>query len=290
MWRPWITSTICRLIHSCRHQLPRIAQLLICPSFFRENQISSWHSSKNEKHFVKASTLWLDFDGGQFTPEDFVKIFWSECPTSLRHSFLIFNSFNRTPEIPNKFRVVMFLQRPARTIKQYKAGFDYVERRLLKAGFTRQMTQLDPNSRSPVQSYYQPCTNRKFPDMAFFNEYGTGTDELRRYSLDLQAIEATTRQPIVILTHPTKRKFAMSRRAAKLKAQLFSMKEGRHRLQYLFAVELKKLGACEKRIEQELRDCLGQSDKITGKIDDTLRSLRKWRQWRGGRMHRCVVH
>jgi hypothetical protein len=37
---------------------------------------------------------------------------------------LIFNSFSRCPEMPNKFRVIMFYKQPAHSIPEHRAVYD----------------------------------------------------------------------------------------------------------------------------------------------------------------------
>jgi hypothetical protein len=60
-----------------------------------------------------------------------------------------------------------------------------------------------------------------------------------------------------------------------MKAELASLSEGRHRKQYLFALELRKLGATDMEISQQLRECLGIESRMLKKIEDTIKSLNK---------------
>jgi hypothetical protein len=244
---------------------------LFCPSFFDPKPGSTGY--KREEHFSKASFLVLDFDGGDVGPEDFVREFWPQASTITRHSFIICNSFSRSPDQPNRFRIIMFFKKPARTVTEYNSCFDYVERRLTKAGFAPSTSGMDSNSRSPAQSYYLPGTNRKFPDHAFFENYGTKTKELERYALDPHAINGSQRIKPIYVPFAAPSDFEMSERAQNMKAELASLSEGRHRKQYLFAIELRTLGATDMEIRQQLRECLGTESRMLKKIEGTIKSL-----------------
>ena len=82
-----------------------------------------------------------------------LRLFGTKARTYERHSFLICNTFSRSADMPNKFRVIMFFKRPARSVGAYRACFDYVENRLEAAGFPPNLSGLDSNSRKPTQLF-----------------------------------------------------------------------------------------------------------------------------------------
>ena len=54
---------------------------------------------------------------------------------------------------------------------------------------------IDLSCRSGVQSFYIPCTNRAYPDHAFFEQYGTETRDIARYGIDPSSYEKTAPVP-----------------------------------------------------------------------------------------------
>ena len=123
---------------------------------------------RRQEHFKQSSFLVLDFDNGALSPERFVEIFWSKARWGRKRSFVICNSFSRSAEQPNRFRVILFYKRPATSIEQHKAIVADVIGRLEANGFPNSSHGLDPNCKSGVQSFYLPGTTRKHPDWAFF--------------------------------------------------------------------------------------------------------------------------
>ena len=243
---------------------------LFCPSAF--DPAPGTEGYKRHEHFQRASFLVLDFDNGELTPDDFIEIFGHE----ERHSFLICNSYSRSPEQPNRFRVMMFFKSPARTVEQYRACFDYVAQRLRTAGFSPDRSKLDGCCRSPAQSYYLPGTNRDFPDHGIFQTYGTTTREIKRIGLDPHILEATRPKGV----HPTDisqpGKFRWTENARSMQTTLKKLKEGRHGLQFEFAVELACHGAKEPDIREALKDCLGTDPRMKKKTDDSIKSLKRY--------------
>ena len=79
----------------------------------------------------------LDFDNGMVSPEIFDKAFWSEAKRGTKASFVMCNSFSRSAEKPNKFRAILFYRRPAMSLEEHEAVFDWVAQRLSEAGFQR---------------------------------------------------------------------------------------------------------------------------------------------------------
>ena len=96
---------------------------------------------RRQKHFKQASFLVLDFDNGALSPERFVEIFWSKAERGQKRSFVICNSFSRSAEEPNRFRVIMFYKRPATSIEQHKAILGDVIHRLEANRFPERLTR-----------------------------------------------------------------------------------------------------------------------------------------------------
>ena len=123
---------------------------------------------KQDHNFLSASCLVLDFDNGSFSPEDFIRLFWRQPGDHRKRSFLICNTFSTSSTQPNRFRVIIPFQRPVMSKDVFQAIYDQIVDRLMRSGFTKDELGLDPGSRSPSQSFYVPCTNRRHPNDAFF--------------------------------------------------------------------------------------------------------------------------
>ena len=121
------------------------------------------------EHFRSASGLVLDFDDGEMSPREFERIFWSEAGRGRKISFVLVNTFSRRADRPNKFRVVIPFRRPAKSVEEFHAAYDYILRRIEERGYRKppRVTDgpdldaggLDRSSRSPTQIFYWPCTN-----------------------------------------------------------------------------------------------------------------------------------
>jgi len=140
-------------------------------------------SLRQGANFVRSSFLVLDFDDGQLSPEKFIELFGSKSVPEKRLSFVICNTFSRSADQPNRFRVIVLYQYPAESIKEHQAAYDYIEYKLDTAGWPPAMSGLDKVSRTGVQSFYLPCTNRMEPDWAMFQVHNTKSEEIRSYGL-----------------------------------------------------------------------------------------------------------
>ena len=123
----------------------------------------------------------------ELSPEQFEAIFDPPTKSGSRSeglSFVIYNSFSRRPEEPNRFRVIVFYSEPARSLAAHQGTYDEVVRRLAEAGYPPKTSGLDPNCRSGVHSFWMPATNRAFPEWAFFRPHNTKTRELRRHAIN----------------------------------------------------------------------------------------------------------
>jgi hypothetical protein len=121
------------------------------------------------EHFQSASGLVLDFDNGEMSPQEFERIFWSEAGRGRKLSFVLMNTFSRRADRPNKFRVLIPFRRPAKSVEEFHAAYDYILRRIEERGCRKpprisdgpdlDAGGLDRSSRSPTQIFYWPCTN-----------------------------------------------------------------------------------------------------------------------------------
>ncbi len=129
--------------------------------------------------------LTLDFDNGQLSPETFEDIFWAKAGAAEKRSFVIYSTFSRSDDAPNRFRVIMFFKRPATSIDEYQAVHDSVVKRLELAGFPPEISGLDRACRSPVQLFYMACKNRDHQELAFYHTYGLSrARDIERYGID----------------------------------------------------------------------------------------------------------
>ena len=138
---------------------------------------------RRQENFDKSFFLVLDFDDSKITPNDFIRLFGRKAPINDRLPFLIFNSFRRSPAMPNRFKVIIFYQCPATSVDEHQAAFDYIQWRLEEAGWGEKTVGLDRGCRSGNQSFYMPCTNRHHPDWAIFEAHNTRTDEIKQLGL-----------------------------------------------------------------------------------------------------------
>ena len=110
----------------------------------------------------------LDFDGndqpyheGSITPEGFEKIFNSKRANRAKGhhklSYVIHSTYNRCADNPYKFRVIVFLKRPATSQAEYQAVIHHVQDVLAQNGYPE--SGLDPNSMKPGQLFRMPCKN-----------------------------------------------------------------------------------------------------------------------------------
>jgi len=146
-------------------------------------------------NFEQSSMMVLDFDGGDLSIEDFERIFWTDAGKGKR-SFVICNTFSRCEDQPNRFRVFMFYKHPVYSLGLHRAIYDSIVGRLKANGFTEKSAELDSNCRHGNQSFYVPCTNRRYQEQAYFKQYGTKTRDVERYAIDPE-LYAKTAMPTV---------------------------------------------------------------------------------------------
>ena len=215
---------------------------------------------RRQDYFKQSSFLVLDFDNGELSPERFVEIFWSKAGRGQKRSFLICNSFSRSLQQPNRFRVIMFYKRPATSIGQHKAILDDVIRRLEANGFPDGSHGLDPNCKSGIQSFYLPCTNRDHRKSAIFRDFGLKTRELERCAIDPADYLLAAPGPSLVpnAAHgPIVLSAAIRERIDAATAELRSLKAGRHQAVFETAMALARFGLSEAEVRGELLQAVG---------------------------------
>ena len=238
-------------------------------------------------YFRQSSFLVLDFDDGNLSPEEFERIFWHEAGWGQKRSFVICNSFSRSPDKPNKFRVIMFYKRLATSLFQHKAVLESVVARLEVHGYSKQSAKLDPACWSGVQSFYVPCTNRDHQGWAFFRTHGTKGRDIERCAIDPVLFGKTHIPSNPVLAPPLKPVIVSSVSRQQIDAataQLRSLTEGRHQPIFDTALALSRLGLSSTEVEAELVFAVGSDSGMRRKVSDAMKSLERygwfsWRRW-----------
>jgi hypothetical protein len=142
-----------------------------------------------------SDALILDFDGGDFSKDDFIRIFnengTGRYKKSNKLSFVMYNSFSCGPERygengdlishPNKFRVILPFKE-AVSAEEFKSSYLWIKKIIENNGFTNH--KLDIQCGNPNQMYYAPCINFEFPEYVFFEKVNMQSREIERYALN----------------------------------------------------------------------------------------------------------
>ena len=226
-------------------------------------------------YFKKSSFLVLDFDDGNLSPEKFASIFWADAGRGQKRSFVVCNSFNRSAEAPNRFRAILFYKRAATSLEQHKAVYAAIVARLEIHGFTAQSSNLDPQCKSGLQSFYLPCTNEGHPKWAFFTAYGTKTRDLERCAIDPVAYSKTTvvSRLVPSITFRSNDASGTTSREKIDEAVAYLQKTGRREAIFDSAMNLCRLGLSRTEVEVELLHAVGREAKMQKKVSDALRYL-----------------
>jgi hypothetical protein len=242
---------------------------------------------RTQANFVATSMLVLDIDDGILSPERFAEIFWSKAGRAQKYSFIICNSFSRSPEKPNRFRAMMLFKKPARSLLEFEAVLGSIVSRLESSGFPPGKSGLDDNCKSGVQSFFLPCTNRAHPDHRFFRTYGTKTREIERYGIDpstyfktaapKKKMERAARSSIIVEEIPQ----SLSPELEIIRSELKRMREGRHALFFKYACRLAKhFKGNRSTVSMYLNDVAGSDRKLQAWVKPALRSLEGYRRIR----------
>jgi Type III restriction enzyme, res subunit len=232
---------------------------------------------RKKDYFLQSSFLVLDFDDGNLSPEAFESIFYHKGKGKVKTSFVICNTFSRSPDKPNKFRVILFYKKPTLSISDHHDMFDAIVERLADAGFSKEAAQLDPACRSGVQSYFMPCTNRHFPESAFFRCHGLKTRQLERYALD----PARVKNIPLGLEHVTPNVSFISEVSREAidaaTATVRGKTSGRHTPFFMAGLHLAHLGLPKALVEAELYSVAGGEAKMRSKVLGVISSIDKYK-------------
>ncbi len=236
--------------------------------------VDNGKSFRTQDSFLSAFAMVLDFDDGDLSPDDFKEIFWSNAKGPPRKSFIICNSFSRSPEQPNKFRVILPYLKPAQSVAEHQAVYDSIVARLEETGFTQASAKLDPTCRSGVQSFYLPSTNRAYPDWAFFETFGTDQREFARHAINprfLSQIRSNERRNAPTAVAGDKR--PSDAEIIKITSQLLSMTEGRHNEVHQVVCKLKSRGVSDTEVRHHLS--YPYEPHMRKKVEDSLKSFNR---------------
>jgi hypothetical protein len=236
---------------------------------------------RTKANFRSGSMLVLDFDNGSLSPERFVEIFWTKAGRAGKRSFIICNTFSSSPEEPNRFRVILFFKTPARSLHAYQAVYDSVIARIVEQGYPIEEMGIDLSCRSGVQSFYIPCTNRAYPDHAFFEQYGTETRDISRYGIDPSSYDKTAPAPPALerakqLLIGADGPKTLAPELSDMKAKLIAMPRGQNDGFFKFACKTAAHFKDEARVAKELYEVAGSDPKLNAKVKPALTSLRKY--------------
>ena len=232
---------------------------------------------RRQATFVKSSFLGLDFDNGGLSPEALEDIFWKKAKRGKKHSFIVCNSFSRSPEAPNRFRAIFFYQSPVQSVEAHQAVYAYIVSRLEECGHTAESSQLDPNCKSGIQSFWMPCTNRAHPEFAFFRTYGTKKRDLDRCAIDPGL--CLREQEVNKVPTPKQvwvKECDFHGEIETLKAKLGAMTCNRHKPFFDYGILLAQAGLGRGEIEWKLREIAGNECKLRKKIPGVLKSLSRY--------------
>ncbi len=245
--------------------------------FEPSNDISGYRKQSN---FSFSCMLVLDFDDGQLSPEKFEEIFWHRAGRGLKRSFIISNSFSRSPEQPNRFRVIFPYKKPAKSIDEHKAVLNSVIARLKDEGFSTADMGLDPQCKSGIQSFYLPCTNRSCPDYAFFRTHGTNTRDIEQYGIDPSTYWKTAKPERARMprkSYSDEITVELSPELSERKSTLMAMTENRHYPFFMFGLRLASHFKKDRSmVERHLQDVARTDRKMSKWMKDVLKSLEKY--------------
>jgi len=254
---------------------------LINSSIFSEQG----NNQRTNDDFIQSNMIILDFDDGDISIQDFEEIFHLNAVRGQMRSIIICNSFSACDATPNKFRVFMPLSRPVTSIDDYKAVFDNVLARLVHHGYTMESMALDSKSRSPVQSYFMPCTNRDHKEYAYFKAYGFDSKrKLKQCSLNVDSILRTALKPVkkdvVVQVDFTKKHVDKDLKIANAKRKYLQVpKDKGLRNSAFFDVGLSLANYLSfYEIEQILIELAGNDKKMQKRVQGVIKSITNYRK------------
>ena len=234
---------------------------------------------RTQANFHSASMLVLDFDNGSLSPEKFVEMFWTKAGRGQKRSFVICNTFSRSPDEPNRFRAILFFTTPARSIAEYQAVFDSCDREDRGGGLSRgrdgHRHDLKKRRATLLHSRHEPGPSRPRLLRALWDR-DEGHRPLRHRPLGLPEDSANTANPRTSPAIIHRRRWP-SPELSDMKRKLMGMAEGRHDLFFDFACKTAIHFKDKAKVAKELYDVAGSDAKLRGKVKPALNSLRKYR-------------
>jgi hypothetical protein len=238
---------------------------------------------RKKVNFLESSMMILDFDNGDLSIDDFNDIFWKKAGRGNKRSFLIFNSFSRSTEQPNRFRVIMLYKQPATSLEAHHAVYDSIVNRLELNGFDEDSSGLDRVCRNGVQSFYIPSTSAANPDWHYFKAYGCTTRDVERHAIDA---DKYLRTAIKTLPFPkvvklgAKSKEIHHKSIQEWKTEINAMTSGRRATVFSFAVALATRHGCPRdQVESHLWSLATGDTKLDNHIVGALAALEKQDYW-----------
>lgn len=232
---------------------------------------------RRKVNFLESSMMILDFDDGDLSIEDFIDIFWKKAGRGNKRSFLIFNSFSRSAEQPNRFRVILLYKVPASCIEAHHAVYDSIVNRLELAGFDEEMSGLDRACRNGVQSFYVPSTNAAHPEWRYFKAFGCTTRDVERHGIEpdkyLLTASKSTPQPTVVKLNPNSTSNPV-KSIQDWKNQINAMTSGRRSVVFSFAHALAAHhGLAREQVESHLGSLENLDANLIDHINGALSAL-----------------
>jgi hypothetical protein len=138
----------------------------------------------------------LNFDNGTLSIQDFINIFWKDAAKGNKGSFIICNTFSRSPTQPKRFRVFMMYKKANTSLEIHQSVFDSIVQRLEINDHTDDSEKLDRGCRSGNQQFYMPTTNSGHPEWACFESHGCGKRDIERYGINPSEYLKTQLAPV----------------------------------------------------------------------------------------------
>lgn len=239
---------------------------------------------RKQEFFFQSSMMMLDFDNGDLSIDDFIRMFWSDAGRGNKRSFIIFNSFSRSSEQPNRFRVCLLYKEPATSLEAHQAVYDSIVMRLERDGYSENSSALDRQCRTGNQSFYLPCINAAERDWAFFEAYGRSTREIERHGivpdqyLRTSLSKVPTKAMVVSLTGTSDVQPEMS--IDEWKSKIRSMAEGRNAILFEFGLSLTVHHKLPRdQVLDHLEDVAAGDAVLESKVMGVMNSLEKHGHW-----------
>jgi hypothetical protein len=240
---------------------------------------------RKKDNFEEASMLILDFDNGYLSPQDFVKLFWDEAGSYQKRSFIICNTFRRSKEQPNRFRVFLPYIKPAKSLEEHQAVYSSIVRRLEQNGFSKDSTKIDDSAVNGTQPFFAPATNREHPDGHLFIAKGFSKKDISRYAIDpetyLRTAISELPKPLIIevVDNPTSNSPEASIKKDEIKSDYLMIPKGIGQRNSGFFTAGRRLSRFESLVEvqADLQELAGSDPKMVGRIKGVMKSLSKQR-------------